>query len=128
MYGVAILFLLVYVLGVPIYFLWGLFPGRHVFKFQLNADLSPDMPAMELGFLWQSVKPDLYWWRVIVVTNRSFLLAAAVSLMPRMSILIPFAVFLILALSIVLQVLFVPYATRLDNILECNLLVTALVG
>ncbi len=124
---VAILGLIGYVLAVPIYFLAGLFPGRHIFKFQLNPDLSPDIPSMDLCFLWQSVKPELYWWRVVVVTNRSFLLAAAVSLLPRMSILIPFAIFLILALSIVLQVLFVPYATRLDNILECNLLITALV-
>ncbi len=56
-----------------------------------------------LAFYWWGLRPDKWWWFMLTIF-RKLLLAGVVGLQAHFSIYIPFAVFFILLVLLVLQV------------------------
>jgi len=83
--------------------------------------------AHELSFLWQSVKPAYYWYPIVILTLRKFVISVFLTAFPFQSVYIPLGVLCVLVCALLVQVVHSPYRSITDNRLEAGLLSVACV-
>lgn len=105
------------IVGVPVLFLWLIWPVR--------SRLDKTSLRFELGFMWNTVRRELYWWPVVRF-GRRLLVAVFVTRFEVGSVTAPMAILALLLVVIVLQLFFRPYVVEIDNSLEVLLLSAAL--
>eukprot|EP00698_Gefionella_okellyi_P011791 TRINITY_DN3131_c0_g1_i1.p1 TRINITY_DN3131_c0_g1~~TRINITY_DN3131_c0_g1_i1.p1 ORF type:complete len:1113 (-),score=238.62 TRINITY_DN3131_c0_g1_i1:40-3378(-) len=117
--GIGIVGLIVYVVGVPVLMLALLMRARH--------SLEHEAQKRQLGFVFGTYRPALYFWEAVLLLRR-LVLAIALSMVPFTAS--QFAVIMIavvLLLSILLQHSLQPFASTLDNRLEQLALYTLMI-
>lgn len=103
--------------GVPVLFFLLIWPIRN--------RLDQSRLRFQLGFAWNTVKRDLFWWPWVSF-GRRLVVAIFVTQFPFGSVLAPLSILALLLAVILVQLLFRPYVVDTDNSVEVALLVAAL--
>lgn len=67
-----------------------------------------------LGFLFESYRPEMWWYEIIVFFRR-LLLALVIGIVPSSSVFKAFCSFVVLLLSLLIQNWLQPYRTSIEN-------------
>jgi len=117
--GFAIFAVFAYVIGIPAFFFVRIFRERN------RLDTTP--VRHEIGFLWEPLKRETFFYYIVVLYGRRLLLAVFLTQIPFRSIYMPMAISFLLIASVILSIYVRPFAFPLDQLLDVILTLLALV-
>jgi hypothetical protein len=123
MFVTACVFLLVYVIGVPLLFAFLIYKNRRIIGPSEKHLDGGHVPYM--SFLYDDYKSSFYWFELLWM-GRRVLLSIAVILLKEGNPFQPFLVVLILSLSVAIELHLQPFRDRVENFLEICVLITLL--
>jgi hypothetical protein len=135
LHAAALFMLIVFVLGLPLFFVFQGWSSRYRKSTGLEeGEPRPDRANTSqawwfyvTGFMWNSSRPEKWWWQCTVML-RQLLLAIILSLSELRSPVTPVLVLIMMTLNLNMVLYNMPNQDRWDNYLEATLMLLALVG
>eukprot|EP01102_Stenamoeba_stenopodia_P014111 TRINITY_DN4657_c0_g1_i1.p1 TRINITY_DN4657_c0_g1~~TRINITY_DN4657_c0_g1_i1.p1 ORF type:complete len:927 (-),score=127.44 TRINITY_DN4657_c0_g1_i1:29-2809(-) len=118
MFVFAIVFAIVYILGIPLLFGTLLYKFRNECSQVLTENSEHESEVvLFIGWLHCDYKPEFYFWELVMLTRKA-IFAMAISLTSFASYMLPVFIFIILVTSLLLHRHFRPFVTPIDNTSE----------
>ncbi len=129
MFILACIFLVVYVIGIPLLFAWLIYRNRAIIGNEEEGGTKEGHGSgghlAYMNFLYDDYKSSFYWFELLWM-GRRVILSVAVILLKEKNPFQPFLIIFVLSLSVAIELHLQPFRDRVENFLEICVLITLL--